>query len=74
MNKMTHYRKCRIVKDGFQDQVVVWMPEQHAVFNKLLKIKNDEWTVTFVGEISRTKSQISEQSQLRLNFPVQTDV
>jgi len=54
MSKKNYYRQCRLRKESYLDQVS-WIPEQFAVVNKIVKLRNegeawdDGWKVTGVG-------------------------
>lgn len=46
---MTHYKQCRLVKDGTRTQVA-WIPEAFAVVGKILRLGFDDgWRVASIG-------------------------
>ena len=63
-------RQCTLKKKdayGFEEYVS-WIPEEHAILNKFLKIKidgfwEDGWQVTSVSAYRKKSSELNERSR-----------
>jgi len=74
MPKEVFYRQCELERGSGQERrrLVSWIPEQHAVVGKRIRLKDDGrwsdgWKVISVGETRRPEQEAMDRSRDHLH-------